>query len=48
MENLIGSDIEGWHTRPPQAGECVHIYGKAEARTGRKMGHVTRLAPRGN
>ena len=24
----------------------VHLYGKAEARPGRKMGHLTRLAPR--
>ncbi len=46
MENLIGTDIEGWETRPPAAGEAVHIYGKAEARPGRKMGHVTRLTTR--
>ena len=43
MENLIGSDIEGWQARPPAPGECLHIYGKAKARPGRKMGHVTRL-----
>ena len=24
----------------------LHLYGKAEARKGRKMGHVTRLTPR--
>jgi phosphoribosylaminoimidazole carboxylase (NCAIR synthetase) len=24
----------------------VHLYGKAEARAGRKMGHVTRLSPK--
>ena len=48
MENLIGTDVEGWQTRSPRAGECVHIYGKAEARPGRKMGHVNRLAPCGN
>jgi phosphoribosylaminoimidazole carboxylase (NCAIR synthetase) len=24
----------------------VHLYGKSEVRAGRKMGHVTRLAPR--
>jgi len=47
MENLIGGDVEGWQTRAPDRGECVHIYGKAEARRGRKMGHVTRLARRG-
>jgi len=48
MENLIGADVEGWQTRTPDAGECVHIYGKAEPRPGRKMGHVTRLSPCGN
>jgi 5-(carboxyamino)imidazole ribonucleotide synthase len=25
-----------------------HLYGKIEARPGRKMGHVTRLFPRGS
>ena len=29
-----------------RATRAVHLYGKAEARPGRKMGHVTRLAPR--
>jgi 5-(carboxyamino)imidazole ribonucleotide synthase len=24
----------------------VHVYGKGEARPGRKMGHVTRIHPR--
>jgi 5-(carboxyamino)imidazole ribonucleotide synthase len=28
------------------AGARVHLYGKAEARLGRKMGHVTRITPR--
>ena len=27
---------------------CLHLYGKHEARPGRKMGHVTRLKPRGH
>ena len=43
MENLIGDDMD----RLPQLlsdGNClVHLYGKAETRAGRKMGHVTRL-----
>lgn len=46
MENLIGDDV----ARVPQLlGETdtvVHLYGKAEARPGRKMGHFTRIAPR--
>ena len=42
MENLIGADID----RLPElaaSGAAVHLYGKAEARAGRKMGHVNRI-----
>lgn len=42
MENLIGDEVD----RIPQiAGTqtAIHLYGKAEARPGRKMGHVNRL-----
>lgn len=43
MENLIGDDV----LRVPQiAGErnaALHLYGKSEARPGRKMGHVNRI-----
>lgn len=45
MENLIGSDLD----RLPallREGARVHLYGKAEVREGRKMGHVIRLSPR--
>jgi 5-(carboxyamino)imidazole ribonucleotide synthase len=45
MENLIGSDMD----RLPallRENARLHLYGKAETREGRKMGHVTRLAPR--
>ncbi|MBY6153977.1 5-(carboxyamino)imidazole ribonucleotide synthase [Vannielia litorea] len=45
MENLIGDDID----RVPQIARephaAVHLYGKAEARPGRKMGHVNRVKP---
>ncbi|SMC42120.1 5-(carboxyamino)imidazole ribonucleotide synthase [Rhizobium sp. RU36D] len=43
MTNLIGDDIlqlDTWLARPQT---LVHLYGKAEARPGRKMGHVTEL-----
>ncbi|MBP1848899.1 5-(carboxyamino)imidazole ribonucleotide synthase [Rhizobium halophytocola] len=43
MTNLIGDDMNNlaaWLARP-QA--LVHLYGKTEARPGRKMGHVTEL-----
>ena len=44
MENLIGSDVERWHEILAEPGAALHLYNKGEARSGRKMGHVTRLA----
>ncbi len=46
MVNLIGADAEAWLTLLADPGAHLHLYGKAEARAGRKMGHVTRLSPR--
>jgi 5-(carboxyamino)imidazole ribonucleotide synthase len=43
MENLIGDDIDRIPTLSREAGCQIHLYGKAEARAGRKMGHVNRL-----
>lgn len=43
MTNLIGSDVERWPELVAEPGAHVHIYGKGEARPGRKMGHVTRV-----
>jgi 5-(carboxyamino)imidazole ribonucleotide synthase len=43
MRNLIGSDILRWRDLLSQPGACLHLYGKSEARSGRKMGHVTFL-----
>ncbi|WP_457587208.1 5-(carboxyamino)imidazole ribonucleotide synthase [Ensifer canadensis] len=43
MQNLIGDDIDdvpGWLAKD---NVFVHLYGKTEARPGRKMGHITRL-----
>ena len=47
MENLIGEEITGASGLAREAGASLHIYGKGEARPGRKMGHVTRLGRRG-
>jgi 5-(carboxyamino)imidazole ribonucleotide synthase len=47
MENLIGSDIDGWRQILQEPGACLHLYGKRQARPGRKMGHVTRVFPEG-
>ncbi len=43
MTNLIGDDVADWPALMAEAGAHVHLYGKGEARPGRKMGHVTRL-----
>lgn len=43
MLNLIGDDINDIPRYMATAGACVHIYGKDEAKPGRKMGHVTFL-----
>ncbi len=44
MENLIGEQARDWPRLVAEPGLHVHLYGKGEARPGRKMGHVTRLA----
>jgi len=46
MTNLIGDDITSLTGHVAKPGTQIHLYGKAEARKGRKMGHVTRIAPR--
>ena len=46
MTNLIGSDVETWRELAAEADTALHLYGKSEARPGRKMGHVTRLYPK--
>jgi 5-(carboxyamino)imidazole ribonucleotide synthase len=46
MTNLIGSDVEAWRQLAGEQGTALHLYGKTEARPGRKMGHVTRLYPK--
>ena len=43
MENLIGDQVLDWPDLVAETGLHVHLYGKGEARAGRKMGHVTRL-----
>ena len=43
MDNLIGDEVHEWQRLLADPQAHVHIYGKGEARPGRKMGHVTRL-----
>ena len=44
MDNLIGNDVSRWPELAAEPGAHLHLYGKGEARPGRKMGHVTRVA----
>ncbi|QYX56082.1 5-(carboxyamino)imidazole ribonucleotide synthase [Roseovarius sp. SCSIO 43702] len=44
MENLIGDDMDRV-PRLARSPDCaLHLYGKAEVKPGRKMGHVNRIA----
>lgn len=43
MTNLLGDEIEQWRTLAAEADVRLHLYGKAEARPGRKMAHVNRV-----
>ena len=43
MENLIGDDILRVPELAREPRTALHLYGKAEARPGRKMGHVNRI-----
>lgn len=43
MNNLIGDEVDDWPELVAEPGLHVHIYGKGEARPGRKMGHTTRV-----
>ncbi|MCK0198262.1 5-(carboxyamino)imidazole ribonucleotide synthase [Ancylobacter sp. 6x-1] len=45
MTNLIGDEAGEWHHILETPGAHLHLYGKAEARAGRKMGHWTRVLP---
>jgi 5-(carboxyamino)imidazole ribonucleotide synthase len=48
MKNLVGPDETAlWPQILGTPGLIPHLYGKAEAHVGRKMGHVTRLFPKG-
>jgi 5-(carboxyamino)imidazole ribonucleotide synthase len=46
MENLIGDDILRVPALLAEPDLMLHLYGKAEARPGRKMGHFTRISRR--
>ncbi|WP_412565354.1 5-(carboxyamino)imidazole ribonucleotide synthase [Thalassobius sp. MITS945101] len=45
MENLIGADMDRVPEIAQERHAALHLYGKAEAKPGRKMGHVNRVQP---
>jgi 5-(carboxyamino)imidazole ribonucleotide synthase len=46
MKNLIGREADSWAKFAADPKASLHLYGKAEARAGRKIGHVTWIFPR--
>lgn len=45
MENLIGAEVDRALAEAQSPGTALHLYGKGQARAGRKMGHLNRLRP---
>jgi 5-(carboxyamino)imidazole ribonucleotide synthase len=45
MRNLIGDDVNDINELIADPDVKIHLYGKKEARPGRKMGHATKLYP---
>jgi 5-(carboxyamino)imidazole ribonucleotide synthase len=45
MLNLLGSEANSWLEIAADPNALLHLYGKREARNGRKMGHINRLMP---
>ncbi len=43
MVNLIGDEAHQWQHYAAEENTHVHLYGKKEARAGRKMGHINRV-----
>lgn len=43
MENLIGDDMDRVPEIAQEPASALHLYGKAETKPGRKMGHVNRI-----
>ena len=44
MENLIGDDLARIPALAAERHTALHLYGKADAKPGRKMGHVNRIS----
>ena len=48
MKNLLGEDANRWEQHLSDGDNKLHLYGKAEAKAGRKMGHINRLYAKGS
>jgi 5-(carboxyamino)imidazole ribonucleotide synthase len=49
MKNLVGPDsFAAWPALAAMPDVALHLYGKTEARPGRKLGHANRLLPPGS
>jgi len=48
MHNLLGEDANLWEQQLSDPNNKLHLYGKAQPRTGRKMGHINRLYAKGS
>lgn len=46
MHNLIGDEVDKLPALCEKPNANIHLYGKLEARAGRKMGHITYLSPK--
>ncbi len=46
MENLIGDDVLRLPELAKERNTQIHLYGKAEVKEGRKMGHINRIIPK--
>jgi len=44
MENLIGDDMDRVAELSADPSVALHLYGKADAKPGRKMGHINRIS----
>jgi 5-(carboxyamino)imidazole ribonucleotide synthase len=43
MLNLLGDEVDAWARYAAEPDTRLHLYGKREAKAGRKMGHVNRV-----
>jgi 5-(carboxyamino)imidazole ribonucleotide synthase len=45
MLNLLGEEADAWARYAAEPETRIHLYGKREAKPGRKMGHLNRVKP---